>query len=37
MGHNLNDFRISVGKQALEGRIDKIKVDLGEENCEDEG
>jgi hypothetical protein len=37
MGKNLNAFRISVEKQTLEGRVDKINVDLGEENCEDEG
>jgi len=37
MGQKINAFRILVGKQELEGREDKINVDLREENCEDEG
>lgn len=37
MGKNIDAFRILVGKQELEGREDKINVDLREENCEDEG
>jgi hypothetical protein len=37
MGQKINAFRILVEKQELEGREDKINVDLREENCEDEG